>query len=140
MSAPASNHRYVRVLDALCCEPSVQERAASAAEREGDVLHAPRWPTHSRRHREAVVQLDKLRDERHVIDVRNLGLVGGVELAPRAGAPGARAYDVFVRCYETGVLTRYTGDILAFSPPLTIEEAQIDDIFAAVAEVLREAD
>ena len=76
--------------------------------------------------------IHKLRGERHVIDVRNLGLVGGVELAPRAGAPGARAYDVFVRCFEKGVLTRYTGDILVFSPPLIIEEAQIDEIFKAV--------
>ncbi|WP_341312977.1 aspartate aminotransferase family protein [Paraburkholderia sp. IMGN_8] len=82
--------------------------------------------------------IHKLRGERHVIDVRNLGLVGGVELAPRAGSPGARAYDVFVRCYEKGVLTRYTGDILAFSPPLIIEEAQIEEIFRTVAEVLKE--
>jgi beta-alanine--pyruvate transaminase len=81
-----------------------------------------------------------LRGERHAIDVRNLGLIGGVELAPRAGAPGARAYDVFVRCFEKGVLTRYTGDILAFSPPLIIEEVQIDEIFRTVAEVLKETD
>jgi beta-alanine--pyruvate transaminase len=84
--------------------------------------------------------IHKLRGERHVIDVRNLGLVGGVELAPRDGAPGARAYDVFVRSFQKGVLTRYTGDILAFSPPLIIEEEQIDEIFATVAEVLRETD
>jgi beta-alanine--pyruvate transaminase len=83
-------------------------------------------------------EIHKLRDARHVIDVRNLGLVGGVELAPREGAPGARAYDVFVRCYAKGVLTRYTGDILAFSPPLIVEEAQIEEIFATVGEVLKE--
>ncbi|CAE6871546.1 Beta-alanine--pyruvate aminotransferase [Paraburkholderia domus] len=85
-------------------------------------------------------EIHKLRDERHVIDVRNLGLVGGVELASRAGAPGARAYDVFVKCFEKGVLTRYTGDILAFSPPLIVEEAQIEEIFGTVGEVLRETD
>ncbi|WP_408493654.1 aminotransferase class III-fold pyridoxal phosphate-dependent enzyme [Paraburkholderia sediminicola] len=84
--------------------------------------------------------IHKLQGERHVIDVRNLGLVGGVELAPRSGAPGARAYDVFVRCYEKGVLTRYTGDILAFSPPLIVEEAQLEEIFGTVAEVLREVE
>jgi beta-alanine--pyruvate transaminase len=84
--------------------------------------------------------IHKLRGERHVIDVRNLGLVGGVELQPRDGAPGARAFDVFVRCFQKGVLTRYTGDILAFSPPLIIDEAQIDEIFGTVAEVLRETD
>ncbi|MEM5389075.1 aspartate aminotransferase family protein [Paraburkholderia phymatum] len=84
--------------------------------------------------------IHKLKGERHVIDVRNLGLVGGVELQPRDGAPGARAYDVFVRCFQKGVLTRYTGDILAFSPPLIIDEAQIDELFRTVAEVLKEVD
>ncbi|MEI5996922.1 aspartate aminotransferase family protein [Paraburkholderia bengalensis] len=84
--------------------------------------------------------IHKLQGERHVIDVRNLGLVGGVELKSRDGAPGARAYEVFVRCYEKGVLTRYTGDILAFSPPLIIDEAQIDELFRTVAEVLRQTD
>jgi beta-alanine--pyruvate transaminase len=75
-----------------------------------------------------------------VIDVRNLGLVGGVELQPREGAPGARAYDVFVRCYQKGVMIRYTGDILAFSPPLIVEEGQIDEIFTTVAQVLKEVE
>ncbi len=73
----------------------------------------------------------------HVIDVRNLGLVAGVELAPRAGAPGARAYEVFVKCYEAGVLVRATGDILAISPPLIISRAQIDEVFSTLADVIR---
>ena len=69
-------------------------------------------------------------------DIRNLGLVAGIELEPRDGAPGARAYEAFVKCFEAGVLVRYTGDILAFSPPLIIEDEQIDRIFATVREVL----
>ncbi|WP_261543017.1 omega-aminotransferase AptA [Burkholderia multivorans] len=85
-------------------------------------------------------EIHKLRDARHVIDVRNLGLVGGVELKPRDGKPGTRAYDVFVRCYRKGAMIRYTGDILAFSPPLIIEEAQIAELFAIVAEALKETD
>ncbi|TDV34687.1 beta-alanine--pyruvate transaminase [Paraburkholderia caballeronis] len=84
--------------------------------------------------------IHKLRGERHVIDVRNLGLVGGVELQSREGAPGARAYEVFVRCYQKGVLTRYTGDILAFSPPLIVDEAQLGEIFSTVAQVLKEVE
>jgi beta-alanine--pyruvate transaminase len=84
--------------------------------------------------------IHKLRGERHAINVRNLGLVGGVELASREDAAGARAYDVFVRCFEKGVLTRYTGDILAFSPPLIVEEAQLEKMFGTVAEVLRETE
>ena len=67
-------------------------------------------------------------------DVRNLGLVAGIELESREGAPGARAYEVFVKCFEAGVLVRYTGDILAFSPPLIIEDDQIDQIFGTVSK------
>ncbi len=62
----------------------------------------------------------------HVADIRNLGLIGGIELAPRPGAPGARGYELFTRCYEAGVLIRVTGDIVALSPPLTIEPDEID--------------
>jgi beta-alanine--pyruvate transaminase len=77
-----------------------------------------------------------LKGTRHVIDVRNLGLVAGVELAPREGKPGARAYEAFLKCYEKGVLVRVTGDILAISPPLIVEPEQIARIFGTVGEVL----
>jgi beta-alanine--pyruvate transaminase len=77
-----------------------------------------------------------LRDARHVKDIRNLGLVAGIELEPRDGAPGARAYEAFVKCFEAGVLVRFTGDILAFSPPLIVDEAQIARIFETVRNVL----
>ena len=73
-----------------------------------------------------------LEDLGHVVDIRNLGMVAGIELAPRPGAPGARGYEVFVACYEAGVLVRATGDILAISPPLIISRAQIDEVFAAL--------
>ncbi len=82
--------------------------------------------------------LHSLKGTRHVIDVRNIGLMGAVELEPRAGTPGARGYEAFVRVFEAGVLIRYTGDTLAFSPPLIVEKAQIDRIFDAVREVLRQ--
>src|ERR1700722_6175756 len=77
-----------------------------------------------------------LRDAPHVKDVRNLGMVAGIELESRDGAPGARAYEAFVKCFEAGVLVRYTGDILAFSPPLIIEDDQIQHIFKTVRDVL----
>ncbi|MEX3934457.1 aspartate aminotransferase family protein [Paraburkholderia phymatum] len=73
----------------------------------------------------------------YVKDIRNLGLVAGVELESRAGAPGARAYEVFLKCFEAGVLVRYTGDILAFSPPLIVDEQKIDQIFSTVRDALR---
>ena len=78
-----------------------------------------------------------LKGTRHVIDVRNLGLMGAVELEPRAGAPGKRAYEAFLKVFEAGVLVRYTGDTLAFSPPLIVEKAQIERIFDTVRDALK---
>ncbi|HUK01377.1 MAG TPA: aspartate aminotransferase family protein [Steroidobacteraceae bacterium] len=80
-----------------------------------------------------------LRGLPHVIDVRNYGLILGLELAPIAGKPGARAFDVYVKCFERGLLVRQTGDILALSPPLVIERGQIQQIFETLAAVLRAA-
>ena len=77
-----------------------------------------------------------LRGRPHVIDVRNLGLVAGIELEPREGRPGARAGDLFASCFERGVLVRVTGDTVALSPPLIIEKGQIDELVDAVAGAL----
>ena len=79
-----------------------------------------------------------LRDLPNVVDIRNLGLVGGIELKPRDGKPGARGFEVFVKCFQKGVLVRCTGDILAFSPPLIVNEQQIDHLFGTVAEAIKE--
>jgi beta-alanine--pyruvate transaminase len=82
--------------------------------------------------------IHKLRGEPFVKDIRNLGLMGAVELESRAGAPGTRAYDAFLKCFQKGVMVRFTGDILAFSPPLIVSEAQIDEIFSTVKAALHE--
>ncbi len=81
--------------------------------------------------------MHSLRDAAHVIDIRNLGLIGGVELEPRPGAPTQRALEAFKHCFDAGVLIRVTGDILAFSPPLIIEKAQIDQIADTVRSALK---
>jgi beta-alanine--pyruvate transaminase len=73
----------------------------------------------------------------HVIDVRNYGLMLGLELEPIAGKPGARAFDLYLKCFERGLLTRQTGDIIALSPPLIIERQQIQQIFETIGSVLR---
>jgi beta-alanine--pyruvate transaminase len=78
-----------------------------------------------------------LKGHPHVIDVRNLGLVAGVELAARPGAVGTRAYDVFVACYNAGLLTRVTGDIIAISPPLIAERGHIDEMVGIMGDVLK---
>jgi beta-alanine--pyruvate transaminase len=74
----------------------------------------------------------------HVIDVRNLGLVAGIELESISGKPGARAFEVFLRCYEKGLLIRTTGDIIALSPPLIIENHHIDQLVEILSDVLHE--
>ena len=96
------------------------ERAASLAPYWADALHS-------------------LRGLPNVIDIRNLGLVGGIELEPRAGAPGARAFDVFVDCFNRGALIRVTGDIIALSPPLIIEPRQIDSLIETLGHAIRAA-
>ena len=77
-----------------------------------------------------------LKGTRHVIDIRNCGLIAGIELEPRPGAPGARGYEAFVKAFEDGVLIRVTGDTIALSPPLIIEKPQIDRIFDTVRSVV----
>jgi beta-alanine--pyruvate transaminase len=84
--------------------------------------------------------LHALKGERHVIDLRNVGLMGAVELESRPSRPGTRAYEAFLKCFAAGVLIRYTGDTLAFSPPLIIEKAQIDRIFDTVRTALSAVD
>jgi beta-alanine--pyruvate transaminase len=77
-----------------------------------------------------------LRGSRHVVDLRNIGLVGAIELEQRPGAPMKRAYDVFTRCYAEGVLVRQAGEAICLSPPLIIEKSQIDRIVETLHKVL----
>jgi beta-alanine--pyruvate transaminase len=87
--------------------------------------------------------LHSLKGARHVLDVRNLGLVGGIELESRAGAPGKRGAEVHVRCFnadKNAALVRFTGDILALSPPLIIEKSQIDAIVGTIRAALEAID
>lgn len=82
--------------------------------------------------------LHSLKGEPFVKDIRNLGLVGGVELESRPGQPGTRAYDAFLKCFEAGVMVRFTGDILAFSPPLIMQDSHLDQIVSTVRSALRQ--
>ena len=83
--------------------------------------------------------LHSLRESPNVIDIRNIGLVGGIELESIPGAPGKRAFDIFRECFERGVLIRTTGDIIALSPPLIVEESHIDQAISTIADVLKSA-
>jgi beta-alanine--pyruvate transaminase len=80
--------------------------------------------------------LHALRGSRHVIDIRNQGLVGAIEVAARPGTVGARGFDIFLRCFEKGVLVRQTGDIIALAPALIVEDSEIDRMASTLRDVL----
>ncbi len=81
--------------------------------------------------------LHTLRDLPNVIDLRNIGLVGAVELAPRAGDPGKRGFEVLLAAWERGLLIRTTGDTIAISPPLIAETKHIEQIVGTLREVIK---
>ncbi len=83
--------------------------------------------------------LHSLKGEPNVIDIRNFGLVGAVELTPIEGQPTARAMSIFRDCFDKGLIIRTTGDNVAFSPPLIVEEQQILDTIEMVRDSLRSA-
>lgn len=82
-------------------------------------------------------QLHALKGMSHVIDIRNIGLIGAIEFEPEPGAPGKRAYDRFVKAFENNLLVRQTGDIIAISPPLIISKSEIDQLFEILTKVLK---
>lgn len=83
--------------------------------------------------------LHSLKDAKHVIDIRNIGLIGAIELEPIAGEPTKRAFSCFLDAYDRGLLIRTTGDTIALSPPLIIEKSHIDQLVDTLRTVLNEA-
>jgi len=82
--------------------------------------------------------LHSLADYPFVIDIRNIGLIGAIELEPIQGHPTKRAFSAFLRAFERGCLIRTTGDIIAISPPLIIKKTQIDELVGCIGDVLSE--
>ena len=81
--------------------------------------------------------IHSLKDLPHVIDVRNIGLMGAVELQPMADAPGKRGFAAFLNAYDKGILVRAGGDTIAMSPPLIITKSQIDQLIGTLGDVLK---
>jgi beta-alanine--pyruvate transaminase len=79
-----------------------------------------------------------LRDAPHVVDIRNFGLMGGIELAPRGAAAGARGFETFLKCFEAGVVIRNGGDVLQFAPFLDSSADELGRIFDTVRAALQE--
>jgi beta-alanine--pyruvate transaminase len=83
--------------------------------------------------------LHSLRDLPNVIDIRAIGLVGGVQLAPSGQGAGKRGYQVFEQCFHNDLMVRVTGDTLAMSPPLIVEKTQIDTLVEKLADSICQA-
>ena len=78
-----------------------------------------------------------LKDLPNVIDIRNIGLVGAIELSPREGAPGARGMEACIKAYEAGLMVRVSGDVIALSPPLIVEKSHIDEMMETLTKVIK---
>ena len=98
-------------------EEGVFENAAALESYWGDAVHS-------------------LKGKPNVIDIRTIGIMAAVELAPRPGAPAERAYDAMLEGYEQGIMLRVTGDTIAMSPPLVLTKAHIDEIVDRLGKVL----
>ncbi|MDZ4370091.1 MAG: aspartate aminotransferase family protein [Phenylobacterium sp.] len=81
-----------------------------------------------------------LRDSSHVVDIRNIGLMAGIDLAPRSGAVGARGYEAMVAAFEAGAMIRATGDTLALAPPLVVQPDEIGRLVEIVRKVISALD
>lgn len=78
-----------------------------------------------------------LKDAGPAIDIRNIGMMGAIELAPRPDEPGKRGFDVFLRCFEEGLYLRASGDALALSPPLIATESEIDEMMSILRSAIK---
>jgi beta-alanine--pyruvate transaminase len=75
----------------------------------------------------------------NVIDIRTIGLVAGIELSPLAGEPAKRAFNVFLDCYDKGLLIRTTADTIALSPPLIIGHDHIAQLVEVLSGAIKRA-
>ncbi|MDF1719715.1 MAG: aspartate aminotransferase family protein [Minwuia sp.] len=85
-------------------------------------------------------KIHALADAKNVIDIRNIGLVGAIEIASRDGEPGKRGFEAMIKAFEKGAMVRVTGDIIALSPPFIISKEQIDELMDLVRDVVNELD
>jgi beta-alanine--pyruvate transaminase len=104
----------------VCREEALFQRALHLEDYWADAVHALKMPL--------------------VADIRTIGLVAGIEFHSREGRPGARAFEVFTRAFEAGLLVRHTGETIALSPPLTFTQADIDELIGRLAAVMQSVD
>jgi len=82
--------------------------------------------------------LHGLKGSAHVIDIRNCGLGGALQIAARDGDPAIRPYEAGLKLWEKGFYVRFGGDTLQFGPPFTSTPQELDSLFDAVGETLKE--
>ncbi len=115
---PVACAAAIATLD-LFAEEKLFERAAQMGKLLGDAMHAG------------------LKGLPNVVGIRCLGLAGAVELAPIAGSPGKRAFDIFRDCFAHGILVRSAGDNLVLCPPYIVTAAQIEQLVGTLADSIK---
>ena len=84
--------------------------------------------------------MHSLKGKQHIIDIRNMGIVAAIELAPHSDGVGKRGMQLFHKCFDNGLLVRATGDIIALSPPLILQKTHIDEIVGRIGELIETVD
>src|SRR5690554_4020237 len=82
--------------------------------------------------------LHALKGSPNVIDIRNCGLAGAIQIAARDGDPAIRPFEAGIKLWKKGFYVRFGGDTLQFGPPFTTTPAELDRLFDAVGETLKE--
>jgi beta-alanine--pyruvate transaminase len=83
--------------------------------------------------------LHALKQAPHVVDIRNIGLAGAIQLEPHPGEPARRPFEIALDLWKKGVFVRCGGDTLQFAPPFVSEPDEIDRMFGLTAEALAES-
>ncbi|MFM1907257.1 MAG: hypothetical protein RLZZ591_934 [Pseudomonadota bacterium] len=116
---PVACAAAIATLD-LMQEENLFERAGQMGRVLGDAMHSA------------------LKGLPNVVSIRTLGLAGAVELAPIAGSPGKRAYDIFMSCFHKGSLVRPAGDNIVLCPPYIVTHAQIEQLVGTIADAVKQ--
>ena len=84
--------------------------------------------------------LHGLKGSKNIIDIRNYGLAGAIQIAPRDGDAIVRPFEAGMALWKAGFYVRFGGDTLQFGPTFNSKPQDLDRLFDAVGEVLNKID
>ncbi|MFV5440577.1 aspartate aminotransferase family protein [Acinetobacter oleivorans] len=80
--------------------------------------------------------LHELKGAPNILDIRNCGLIGAVQLAPRDGDATIRGFEIGMQLWKAGFYVRFGGDTLQFGPMFNSTEAELQRLMNAVGEAI----